>query len=297
MITLSLDAQVRLESYLADVKASLGACGSVDADEVVRDLKEHISRELVEEPSPVAVSGLEKVLQRLGAPEQWVSAGQPPSYDEFFLRMRNGPSDWRLAYVSLGMMVLWILVGWIAAPLFVCLLLAAVLCARASLAVRHVNDSCGRKWLVYPPLIVFYVPLAIALVAWPLFLWPNVWWELWRLRETNSMVSLAETHPKPQSVATHLLSQSAQYPFRSLRLFGTPPDVSVGILSGVTVSIVTGLWWILLAFPLHRRPGWMQILFRPFAGWFAAWHAKILWVAGTLLVTHLGVLIIALFWG
>lgn len=284
MITLSPDAQARLESYLAEVKASLSAYGSADADEVVRDLREHIQRELVEEPSPVAVSCLEKVLQRLGAPEQWIPAGQPSAWNQFLLRMSNGPNDWRLAYVSFGMFMLWILVGWIAMPIFVCLLLAAVVFARASLTVEHAEESEGRKWLLYPPLIAFYVPLAIALIGWPLFFGSSVWMELWHYKSPIfTTISLGETD---------LQSQSAEYPFRSLRPFGTPPDVSVGVLSGVAVSFATGVWWIILGLSLRKRPGWIQILFRPFCKWFTAWHAKIVWIGGTLLITFLGVFLL-----
>src|SRR5437762_6905418 len=52
----------------------------------------------------------------------------------------------------------------------VVLIVASVAMARASLALlaRRGEAPGARRWLIYPPLIVFYAFMAIVIVAWPL---------------------------------------------------------------------------------------------------------------------------------
>ena len=62
MKNLTDSAQNRLDSYLSQARASLKTCTSVDADEVERDIREHIETELESLSEPVSLKDLEAVL-------------------------------------------------------------------------------------------------------------------------------------------------------------------------------------------------------------------------------------------
>ena len=105
MITLSEGAKRSLESYLRQARAYLRGSKSVDADEVEQNVTEHIETELEGVPEPVSRDDLNVVLKKLGSPQQWVPAEEFPWWRLIILRLRSGPEDWRLAYMSLGFLV------------------------------------------------------------------------------------------------------------------------------------------------------------------------------------------------
>ena len=72
MSTLSNEAQLHLDHYLQQVRRCLQGCKSVDADDVERDVQEHIAVEFEDKEEPVTLSELETVLERLGSPSQWI---------------------------------------------------------------------------------------------------------------------------------------------------------------------------------------------------------------------------------
>ncbi|MHC4860853.1 MAG: HAAS signaling domain-containing protein, partial [Planctomycetota bacterium] len=78
MTTLSLEARSLLDRYLAQIRLSLGGSASVDAEEVKRDVREHIEAEIGDREEPVAASELQRILDRLGDPEQWVGEDEIP---------------------------------------------------------------------------------------------------------------------------------------------------------------------------------------------------------------------------
>ena len=76
MKNLTDSAQNRLDSYLNQARASLKTCTSVDADEVERDIKEHIETELEGFSEPVSLKDLEAVLDQHLGRSQRLAAGQ-----------------------------------------------------------------------------------------------------------------------------------------------------------------------------------------------------------------------------
>ena len=55
MKNLTDSAQNRLDKYLSEARTSLHTCTSVDADEVQRDIREHIETELAGLSEPVSL--------------------------------------------------------------------------------------------------------------------------------------------------------------------------------------------------------------------------------------------------
>src|SRR5688572_30565805 len=130
MVTLSRDAQGHLERYLRQVKAALRGHPSVDAGEIERDVLGHIDAELSGQPETLGEGSLREVLARLGAPDAWVPADELPAWRRVWLRMRSGPEDWRLAYLTLTLFlggVTLFLAGPVLWPLPLMCLLAALL--------------------------------------------------------------------------------------------------------------------------------------------------------------------------
>jgi len=78
MAALTNEAQGQLERYLRQVRSALSGHSSVDALEVERDIRGHIDAELAGKPEPVDSRILSGVLERLGAPDQWVPADELP---------------------------------------------------------------------------------------------------------------------------------------------------------------------------------------------------------------------------
>ena len=77
MTTFSPDAQQIFDRYLQTVRWSVR--GVADADEVERDVREHVTSALESQDSPVSSATLREVLSRLGDPWQWVSPEDLPS--------------------------------------------------------------------------------------------------------------------------------------------------------------------------------------------------------------------------
>jgi hypothetical protein len=187
-IVLTPEADARLGEYLAQVRSALAGSPDVSPDEIEADIREHVENELRGRPRPVGVAALEEVLARLGPPAQW-AAGERPSP---LLRARHlmgerlrgtraalgerlraarealwrGPEDWRLAYLSFGVLALGALT-FFAFPLA---LLVSYVLSRAGLAVakeKGVVLSAGQKWLLYPPVVLVSLALFVALAAFP----------------------------------------------------------------------------------------------------------------------------------
>ena len=77
MKRLEWNARRLRDGYLRRLRRSLAACPSVDRQEVERDVREHIEMELADAPEPVSRRALERVLEQLGNPAQWVTAECP----------------------------------------------------------------------------------------------------------------------------------------------------------------------------------------------------------------------------
>jgi len=66
MKSLTPNAQEHLDGYLRQVKAALKPCPSVDAEDVQRDIRQHIAGELEDKQQPVSLDELDAVLKKLG---------------------------------------------------------------------------------------------------------------------------------------------------------------------------------------------------------------------------------------
>jgi hypothetical protein len=165
---LTPEASQRLERYLWQVRTALRGCQSVSADEVERDIREHVDSELPADRE-ISLQELNTVLARLGSPAQWVPQEEFSWWRRFILRLRTGPEDWRLAYLAFGLMV----AAGLLLPVFWVFLAASYLAARASIAAaREQKESLGaQKWFVYPQVIAVHtVVLLLVLFVLPYLL-------------------------------------------------------------------------------------------------------------------------------
>src|SRR5688500_14262097 len=162
---LSDAARQLLERYLWELRISLQGCRSVDPKEVEADVKQHIDQELADAPAPVSGDKLDEVLRKLGSPWQWVPIEELSWWRRIVLRLRTGPNDLRLGALVLALLVM----GLIFVPLTWPFLLASFLLARATIAMvaEREKELGWQRWLIYPPLLIVYLPLFIALIAWP----------------------------------------------------------------------------------------------------------------------------------
>jgi hypothetical protein len=164
MVNLSENAKKNLEHYLGQVRTCLGGCKSVDPDEVEQNIMDHIESELAGVAEPVAVRALDPVLAKLGSPQQWVPEEELSWWRKTVMRLRSGPEDWRLAYLSFGLLVF----GLISGPGIIILLPASFYIARTTIHVAGGVEQLGdQKRLIYPALVVVYFLLILAVIAGP----------------------------------------------------------------------------------------------------------------------------------
>lgn len=243
MAELTLDAQQRLDAYLQQVKRALRGHPSIDADEVERDVRGHVDAELQGRPEPVDVGSLQRVLEKLGRPEQWVRDEELSVWRRVVSRLSDGPESWRLAYLSFGLLLFQPLLVFFLGPLPT---IASFVLARAWLAVMAERDEPlgARGWLVYPTLVSVYVPLAFLVCVGPVGVLAAP------ISESPAAVArLASWLPAPFWAAASLLA-----------------------LTGL------GIWWVLLGALLVRGVGLVRATFSPFGDWFERRHAtRLLW--------------------
>jgi len=247
MMNLSDSAKKCLDKYLQQVRIYLRGCKTVDSDEVERNVIEHIESEFESAMTAVSFEELDVVLQRLGSPRQWIPEEEIPWWRKIIFRLRTGPEDWRLAYLSFGLLIL----GFLILPFFIVLIPASFVVSRATLSeAGDTEELKTQKWLFYPSLIV-----GCSVISFILFFGPTVLgvylaealWDLAWVRRTAHM---------------------------GIVVFA----------AGVTVS-VTALSWIIMGVVFCKWPGLARNFFKPFADWFNRKHAIILTCVGlTLLV-------------
>jgi hypothetical protein len=196
---LTPDAEARLEDYLRQVRATLAGIADVNPEEIEADVREHVGNELHEVPRPVGVAALEAVLTRLGPPDQWATGERPSGLRRVghLIRERlrhageatrdrlravgeaargrlrgarevllRGPEDRRLAYLSFGVFA----IGVLTVVLFPLALVVSYLLSRAGIALareKAIPLDGGRKWLLYPPVVIVGVALLVGVVFGP----------------------------------------------------------------------------------------------------------------------------------
>ncbi len=170
VIELSEKAQKSLEEYLDQVKRSLKGVKHIDADEIVQNVNEHIENELGDMTEPVSSEKLDTVLEKLGSPLQWVPEEEISWWRKFIMRIYSGPEDWRLAYLSFGLLLIAFLFhSKFSFSVFVILVVASFIVSRAALAAADDrNELRGQKWLIYPSLIAGYITILSFILTWPL---------------------------------------------------------------------------------------------------------------------------------
>ena len=253
MIALSSRAKKRLHDYLNQVRTSLRDSVTVDRDEVEHNVIEHIQNELANATQPISCDDLELVLTKLGSPAQWVPDEQIPWWRKIIVRLLAGPEDWRLAYISFGLLILAFFVG---KPACFILVLASFCLSRAVLTMAQQPDELrGKKWLIYPSLIIVYVPLLCLLLSWPLLLLYGPYFGL------------------GHHTAAYELAASP------LTTYGSARNAALPIL-----LTVVGLWWTVLGIIGCAALGLFKVIFRPFADNLKRRWPALLMLIGILLV-------------
>jgi hypothetical protein len=243
MTRLSPEANARLEQYLREVRSTLSGCDSVNADEVERDIREHIESELPKDGVESTLEDLNQILERLGSPGQWVSPRELPWWRRFIDRLRTGPEDWRLAYLAFILFVFGVV---IALPLWPLILVSYLVARAAQAAARGRGEKLeAQRWFIYPSLLIVDSVLATLVVL--------------------GLPALALTLGIHE---TRIL--------RSENISNQQQIQLVCVLSLLVFSI----WWVVLGTILALWPSGVRAVLRPFAEWFKRKHAMILFGIG-----------------
>jgi hypothetical protein len=241
MINLTDSAKKHLDNYLQQVRTCLKDCSTVDADEVEQNIKEHIESELQDSSEPVSFDALDDILKKLGSPQQWLPE-EISWWRKIILRLRTGPEDWRLAYISFSLLIL----GCLILPASIVLIPASFIISRAALSeAADPNELKAQKWLIYPSLIIVYVSVLLGLLLWPLGL-------LFPLAEELEHLD-ADVFP-----------------------WNTGGETAYWALAFVAIAAATCLWWLILSLILKAGPNLLRAIFKPFirnitpksANWF-----------------------------
>jgi hypothetical protein len=165
MIDLTPSARQRFDDYLRRLRQSLRRASPSEADDVEQSVREHIEVALAGVPAPVGGEQLAEVLDRLGAPDGWVPADDRSivrrAIQQVTDRLRYGPEEWRLAYVTFGLFLLALLLMPVGIGFF--LMIASFLASRAYVDFMETKQEApgARRWLIYPP-IGFFLAVATA---------------------------------------------------------------------------------------------------------------------------------------
>lgn len=164
MIDLTPSARQRLDDYFRRLRTSLRRASPAEADDVEQSVREHIEVALAGVPAPVGGEQLAEVLDRLGAPDGWVPSDERSVVQRVVQqvteRLRSGPEEWRLAYVTFGLFLLALLLMPVGIGFF--LMIASFLASRAYVDSMETKEEApgARRWLIYPP-IGFLLAVAI----------------------------------------------------------------------------------------------------------------------------------------
>lgn len=215
MKQLTEDAQKRLDKYNQEVRLCLHGIKTVDSDEILRDITEHIENELESAREPVSCSDLESVLSRLGSPQQWVPTDELSWFRKMALRLRSGPDDWRFAYITIAVFVL----GCITGPGALLLIPLSYFFARTTLTIAGGLENLGnQKYLIIPPLACVYTILTVLELGFPFLLLG--------------------------------LAAEMEHSFRQMPFFHD--DLNYWIMAWIVTFTAAGLWWFIIG-AIHSR--------------------------------------------
>ena len=237
MLNLTHTAKEHIDNYLHKVKEYLRGCSKVDSREIESNIMEHIENELQGSDEPIAVDAVDKIISRLGSPQQWVPEEELSWWWKLVLRLKRGPEDWRLAYFSFAALVLGLLISH---GMFIILLPASFVLARATLSVTENSKELGaQRWLIYPSLIVIYVFECFFIFGWPILV----------------LCAIADG-------LTHWKNLYSWW----LSIFNAPHEsIKYGVIWAFIIVGFTGLWWCILGLAAFLWPRIVKTFFRPFA--------------------------------
>jgi len=300
MITLTDEARAAYEDYVRKVRACLISAGTANPEDVLADLREHVSRELAGGEEPAGLDAMQAVLAGLGGPEQWVSAEDLPWWRKVLLRTRVGPDVWRLAYASFGALLLGVLLGWVFSgtrrgghefngTVLAMFVVVSFLLSRAAVAVTGGRLESGQKWLVYPSLVLVCVILGAAIVAWAPIAGGAGGFVLSydSLRQHHTGAPTPGYYPSPFRAVGLRPGQSGYL------------DMRAGVFAGWAATLSAGVWWsvlaVLLLFDRPRRL--VEAVFAPFLKVRKRWATALLLLGLLLLAVAGAAAYAAMEWG
>jgi hypothetical protein len=188
MIDMTPAGRQKLEEYLQKLRAAVRRLPPAEAEDLEQSVREHVDVALAGMPAPVGTEQVISVLDRLGTPDRWVPQSEQPIWRIVMERLRNGPEEWRLAYLTFGLFA----AGIVLLPIGIgaLVLILSFLGSRAYVEfMRTKEEPLGaRRWLVYPPLALFLlIGLGLTVVgpAGPLVAWGVGDHELHRLLDID----------------------------------------------------------------------------------------------------------------
>ncbi|HUJ14092.1 MAG TPA: hypothetical protein VL284_09925 [Thermoanaerobaculia bacterium] len=258
MRELTPEAQQKLDAYLHRMRNELSGSKSVTAEEVEQNVREHIEFALAGGNGPIDSARIGDVLDRLGAPEQWLPDDERPAWRRAMARLQAGPEEWRLAYASFALFLIALLL--VPVGIGVLLMFASYVVSRAYVELmRNQGEPLGaRRWLVYPPIALLLVAMLAASIVGPA---ASV--IAWGIGEHG----FERIFDVPQSFYGHLRFQ-----------FGMG-------------GIIFGSWWMIAAglMTVFLRP--IRFVFSPLLDGLRARHVTVLAVIGAVIATAGGVLV------
>lgn len=260
MCELTVAARRCLDEYLAQVRSSLRHCPSVDVAEVERDVVEHIQHALSDALVAVDAPELQQVLRGLGSPSQWVPQDELTWLQRALVALRSASPDLRLGYIALDLLAGTLLISAClnsaigfqgAAPYLLLGVAVSFLFARACLSAVT-GLSGAEKWLIYPSLLVVYVPVTAILLLWPL----------------------------PAAILVELILTDVGGP----RFLAWARGYHMGTVTAFTLATLGALWWGFLSFVAWRWPEVVRDCYAPFASRFRRHQLFLLLSVGCLMV-------------
>jgi hypothetical protein len=213
--------------------------------DVERDVVEHIEHALSGAAVAVDATELRGVLRGLGSPSRWLPQEELSGFLRAILALRSGPEDLRLGYLAFGLLAGTLLaaaclnqkLGFAGTLPFLLLGIAAsFIFARASLSVTG-ELSGAERWLIYPSLIVVYVPVTAVMLLWP-----------------PVLAIVAEMVLTDPGGPREVFARTGHYPW--------------GTIAAFTLVTLGSLWGSFLGFVAWRWPEVVRDCYAPFAGRF-----------------------------
>jgi hypothetical protein len=262
-MTLTPEAQAKLEDYIARMRSALRGSPAIEPAEVEQNVREHVEVALAGSGGAVGAERLQAVLEQLGPPERWLAEDERPAWRRVLERISSGPEDWRLAYLAFGTFALALLL--LPLGIGVLLLIPAFLLSRAEaeLLASRGEELGARRWLVTPAIWIVLLLVSFAALVGPVIALGDLGLRDGQLRFVSS--------PR----APHGSWERVR--------------IETGYVAGVA-----GAWWLVLAaiFAAAVKP--FRVFFLPVTASLGRKQAAVLALVGAIVGTIGAVLLFAL---